>query len=176
MCGGGWGQVRAGAGRGQLGVWQTDKLWTQPQGVQVSPPAGSVIVGLGVVSCWQSLWVPPPQGSSTLGDTLWPSCVSWEWQREGALVRALMEGHLGASRAGDRLHGPHPACCLTLCCSWPVGLTGHSSQLACSVGQVVPLLHPEWPGFWGNHLPFGSYKFHHRSCGSGPQGPPWACW
>lgn len=49
----------AGAGRGQLGVWQTDKLWTQPQGVQVSPPAGSVIVGLGVVSCWQSLWGPP---------------------------------------------------------------------------------------------------------------------
>lgn len=152
---------------GQGSAWSLADLASSGrshQGVQLSPLGGFCGSSCG-----------DPQGNSMSGDALWLPCVPWEWRRGGALVRALLEVHPGASWAGDGPSGPHPARCLTLCCSWAVGWTGHPSQLACSVGQAVPFLHPERPGFWGNHLPFGSYQFHRRSRGSSPQGPPWAC-
>lgn len=164
----------AGAGRGQLGVWQTDKLWTQPQGVQVSPPL--------VLSSWVWVWSAvgspcgdPPEQQHIGGHSVALVCVSGMAKR-----RSPGQGSDGGPPGGFQGRGQTswapPSLSPYVVLLPGVGRTGHSSQLACSVGQAVPLLHPEWPGFWGNHLPFGSYQFHHRSRGSGPQGPPWACW
>lgn len=91
------------------------------------------------------------------------------------MAEGLLKVHLRPSREGSNLRPP--ASLLTFCSAGQWGVdwgAGFSSQLACLVGQAVPLPHPEWPGFWGNHLSCGSYQFHYRSCGSSPRGPPWA--